>query len=234
MADSTLFNMLVEDLSDAHASKFLRQYAERTNIIYREAESRSYGDEAVHEAFKPYHCGQTRFTLHQSMFLKLAADCNIDWSIDRSPYNGFPTAVVKLGRFFFTDHYGLSSHEITCLSPSLMRQQASEVNLSLVQGSFFEPLFDDRKLRKAESIYANFIHGCRGHGSDFSVYGFMRIAFPCATKALSSQDIHKSLQFVESHSLYDVLASVVQKEAGVKTAQPAISVAVPKLKKLDK
>src|SRR5687768_6870085 len=121
--NSTLFNMLVEDLN----SSFLRQYAQRTNIIYKEAESRSHKDAAVHEAFKAYHYGQTRFTLHQSMFLKLAEDCGVAWHIDYCPQNGFPSAVVQMGRFFFTDHYGATSHEVTCLNASLMRKQNAAV-----------------------------------------------------------------------------------------------------------
>jgi hypothetical protein len=231
--ESTLFNMVVEDLAEARASRFLRRYAQRTNIIYKESESRSFGDEAVHKAYQPYHYGQTRFTLHQSMFLNLAAECGIEWNIARCPQNGFPTAVVKVGRFYFTDHYGSSPHEITCINPSLMRQQASAVNLTLTQGSLFEAPFDDKKLRKAENVYGNFIHGCRGMGSTFSDYGWMRIAFPCATSAISTEEAQRSLRFVENHDLYDVLKSVVEQEnRHAKLVRPKISVATPKLKKL--
>jgi hypothetical protein len=229
--DSTLLSMLVEDLSQAQASKFLKQYAERTNITYREAEAASFGDNSIHEVYKAYHCGHVRFALHQSMFLKLAADCGLDGSISKCPQNGFPSAVVKIGRFYFTDHYSTSSHEIACLSPSLMRQQNAAVNLSLTQGFLFEPSFDDRKLLVADSIYANFIHGCRGHGNDFSIYGFMRIAIPCAVNPANSEDAQRMLRFVESHNLYKVLAAVVEKEEKPK-AVPAIKVATPKLKKL--
>jgi hypothetical protein len=167
------------------------------------------------------------------MFVNLAKECGVDWNIARSPYNGFPTAVVKIGRFYFTDHYGSSAHEITCINPSLMRQQASAVNLSLTQGNLFEA-FDDRKLRKAESIYGNFIHGCRGTGSTFKDYGFVRLAFPCATKAANNEDIEKNLRFIENHNLHDILKSVVERENldREQTAKREITIATPKLKKL--
>jgi hypothetical protein len=230
--NSTLFTMLVDDLGEARASKFLKQYAERTNIIYKEAESRSFGDEAVHDAYKPYHCGQTRFTLHQSMFLKTAADCGIEWNVSRSPFNGFPSAVVTIGRFYFTDHYSPNSHEITCLNPSLMRRQNAEVNLTLTQGSLFAQSFDDGKLVKADNIYANFIHGCRGHGSDFVLYGFIRIAFPCAANPESAADAQRMLYFVESHKLSDVLVAVVTKESETRD-RPKLKLVTPKLKKVE-
>jgi hypothetical protein len=227
---STLLSMLVDDLSSAKASTFLRQYIERTAIIYKEAESRSFRDPAVHDAYKPYQYGQTRFTLHQSMFLKLAEDCGLESEIDRCPQNGFPSAVVKIGRFFFTDHYGVTPQEITCLNSSLMRRQNAEINGSLIQGSLFDPAFDDAKLRKADSIYSNFIHGCRGAGSDFALYGFARIAIPCVSKATNAKEAEETLRFVENHNLYDVLASVVEKENQTKAAQPIIDIAIPRIK----
>ena len=229
-AESTLFSMLVEDLSLAHASTFLKQYARRTAIIYKEAESRSFKDDDIHEAYKSYHYGQTRFTLHQSMFLKVAEECGIEWDIDRCPQNGFPSAVVKVGRFFFTDHYGATPQEITCLNASLMRKQSSLVNNSLIQLKLFEPAFDESKLRNAESIYANFIHGCRGVGNDFNLYGFLRIAIPCVSKAESTKDAERTLRFVENHNLHDVIAKVVEQEGQTKKAQPTIDLAVPKIK----
>jgi hypothetical protein len=115
-----------------------------------------------------------------------------------------------------------------------MRQQASAVNLTLTQGSLFEPSFDDRKLRKAESIYGNLIHGCRGTGSTFSDYGFLRMAFPCATSASNAEDAERNLRFIENHDLYDVLKSVTELEnQHTRAAQKRqISVATPKLKRL--
>lgn len=112
-----------------------------------------------------------------------------------------------------------------------MRQQNAAVNLSLTQGFLFEPSFDDTKLMTADSIYANFIHGCRGHGSDFSIYGFMRIAIPCAVNPTNAEDAQRMLKFVESHSLYKVLAAVVEMEVETKAA-PTVRVATPKLKKV--
>ena len=224
--NSTLFNMLVEDVN----SSFLRQYAQRTNIIYKESERRSFKDEAVHEAYKPYYYGQTRFTLHQSMFLKLADDCGIPWEVEHCPQNGFPSAVVPMGRFFFTDHYGATSHEVTCINASLMRKQNAAINLSIVQPNLFEPAFDDKKLRDADRVYANFIHGCRGVASDFALYGFMRIAVPCVTKEGVERINDRNIVLVENHNLYDVLAAVVERESRSKVAEPVVDLAVPKLK----
>lgn len=224
--NSTLFNMLVEDLN----SSFLRQYAHRSNIIYKEAERRSHKDADVHEAFKAYHFGQTRFTLHQSMFLKLAEDCGVTWDIEYCPQNGFPSAVVQMGRFFFTDHYGATSHEVTCLNASLMRKQNAAINLSIIQPNLFEPAFDEKKLRAADRIYANFIHGCRGVASDFALYGFMRIAVPCLTKDGEDKVSESNVVLVENHNLYDVLAAVVERENRSKAAEPMVDLAVPKLK----
>jgi hypothetical protein len=230
---TTLYSMVVEDLAEARASRFLRRYIQRTDVIYRESESRSFKDAAVYEAYQAYLYGQIRFALHQSMFVNLAEECGVDWNIARSPHNGFPTAVVKVGRFYFTDHYGFSAHEIACINPSLMRQQASAVNLSLTQGNLFEA-FDDSKLQKAESIYGNFIHGCRGTGSTFADFGFVRLAFPCVTKAITVEDAEKSLRFIENHDLHDVLKSVVEIENHNReqTKKREITIATPKLKKL--
>ena len=132
--ETILFNMLVEDLG----SRFLKQFAERTSIIYKEAESRSYRDDAIHDAFKAYHCGHTRFALHQSMFLRLAQECGMKAEIKKCPENGFPIAIVSAGRFFFTDHYATTPDEVSLLDPSLVRQQNASVNLELVQNSLFK------------------------------------------------------------------------------------------------
>lgn len=227
--ETTLFQMLVEDLG----SKFLKQFAERTSIIYKESESRSFGDDAIHDAFKAYHCGHTRFALHQSMFLRLAQECGMKWEIQKCPENGFPIAIVSAGRFFFTDHYATTPDDISLLDPSLVRQQSASVNLELVQNSLFKPAFDDKKLRKtkAESIYANFLHGCRGVGSDFSRYGFVRIAFPCVKGVVKSDDAQLDLVFVENHNLNDVLNKVLEKERLSGEAKPRVDVAIPKIKK---
>ncbi len=229
--ESMLYRMVVDDISQVRASRFLRGYLERSDIIYKVADSLSFGDDAVHEAYAPYHNGQVRFTLHQSMFIKLAEDCKLKWEISRCPQNGFPSAVVRIGRFYFTDHYGTGSHDITCLNPSLMRSQNAEVNLRLTQGSLFEGPFDDRKLRGADNIYGNFIHGCRGTGKDFAVYGFARLAFPCATNAKTAEEAQSKLRFVETHNLYDVLESVVARENQDRSSQRSVRIVVPKIKK---
>jgi hypothetical protein len=164
------------------------------------------------------------------MFLKLAEDCGITWDIEKCPQNGFPSAVVQMGRFYFTDHYGATPEEITCLNASLMRKQNAAINLDMIQPSLFAPAFDDAKLRKADRIYANFIHGCRAIGSDFALYGFLRIAVPCVTNKSDRKDIEQNVILVENHNLYDVLAAVVERENKNKAAEPVVDLAIPKLK----
>lgn len=223
----TLFSMLVEDLN----STFLKQYDYRTGIIYRESESRSFGDEAIHECLKPYYYGQTRFTLHQSMFLKLADDCGLESEIIKSPKNGFPTPAVIVGRFCFTDHYGATAQDTTFIDASLVRQQHAAINLSLIQPNLFEtPQFDDAKLINAERIYANMIHGCSGRGSDFSISGFLRIAFPCVTNPAATDEALLQVQLIKNYDLRDVLAKIIAKEAAAKAARPVVDIAIPKIK----
>ena len=224
--ESTLFQMLVEDLN----STFLQEYSQRTGIIYREAHSRSFGDPAIHDAFKPYYYGQTRFALHQSMFIRVAEDCGLAQRIARSPENGFPTAVVTVGRFFFTDHYGETAQDTTYVDASLVRQQHARINLSLIQPSLFEPRFDDARLVSADHIYANLIHGARGH--DFSASGFLRIAFPCLVESTGGESADQKVRFVENYRLSTVLASILAREAGTTPAvEPRVDTAVPTIRR---
>jgi hypothetical protein len=222
--------MLVEDLSEAKASRFLKDYGKRSAIIYNEAETASK-DDAIQEEFAPYYNGHLLFFLHQTMFIRLAADCKLDWDIVPCKQNGFPIPVVRIGRFHFTDHHGTTSNEVACLNPSMMRSQNSLVNLNLVQRSLFEPPFDPNKLREADDIYGNFIHGCRGGGNAFTAYGFMRIAFPCVADVKNAEEAQKKLRYVENFNLYQVLESVVTRENQNRNfVQPSVRVA-PKIKK---
>jgi hypothetical protein len=228
--ESTLYEMLVEDLSEVKASRFLKGYGERSAIIYNEAETAAK-DEAIYKDFEPYYRGQMLFFLHQTMFVRLAADCKLDWKIVHCKQNNFPIPVVKIGRFHFTDHHGTAFNEIACLNPSMIRSQNSLVNLSLIQRSLFDPPFDPNKLRKADDIYGNFIHGCRGGGSAFAAYGFMRIAFPCVADVKNAEDAQKRLRYVESYDLYRLLDSVLTRENQNRSVvQPSVRVA-PKIKK---
>jgi hypothetical protein len=51
---TTLYSMVVDDLAEAKAASFLRRYIQRTDVIYRESEIRSFKDAAVFEAFQGY------------------------------------------------------------------------------------------------------------------------------------------------------------------------------------
>ncbi len=230
--ESTLYDMLVEDVVEAKSgSRFLKGYGERSAVMYNEAYV-SARDGSVHEDFAPYYEGQLLFYIHQTMFLKLAGDCGLESWIERCEQNGFPSAVVKIGRFHFTNHHGASPYEVKCLSPSLMRAQNSNVNMSLLQGNLFEPPFDNNKLRKANDIYGNFIHGCRGTGNTFSTDGFMQIAFPCAADVENTEDALKKLRYVERYSLYGVINTVTAREnERRRVALPKLRVITAKIKK---
>lgn len=229
--ESTLYAMLVEDLSEAKASRFLKGYAERSNVIYNEAYNAAR-DGSVYKDFGPYFEGQILFFLHQTMFINLAADCGLQWRIDRCEQNGFPSAVVCVGRFHFTSHHGSSPYEVACLNPSLMRAQNSNLNMSLLQGRLFEQPFDVEKLRGADDIYGNFIHGCRGTGQTFATDGFMQVAFPCAENVKTVEEAQKKLRYVERYSLYQLLDSVVAREdQNRRDALPKLRVVTPKIKK---
>jgi len=219
-----LFSMLVEDLG----SVFLRQFAQRTAVTYKESEGRSK-HESVHPAFQSYYYGWTRFTLHQTMLLRLADDCKLSSSIERCPQNGFPTAVVRIGRFFFTTHYGSTPQEILHVNSSVMRKQNAGINESLVQPSLFERRFDESKLRQANNIYANLIHGCRGAAHDFNVCGFLRIAFPCAIPRTQKDISDRSIWFVENYDLNDILARVIERER-IESSRLATTAVAPRLK----
>jgi len=229
--ESTLYAMLIEDLGEATASRFLKGYGERSNVMYSEAYIAAR-DGSVYGDFVPYYEGQLLYYLHQTMFINLAADCGLPWRIQRCEQNGFPTVVVNIGRFHFTNHHGTSPYEITCLNPSLMRAQNSHVNMSLLQGHLWESPFDGRKLRQADDIYGNFIHGCRGTGKTFATDGFMQIAFPCATDVKNVEEAQKKLRYVERFDLYRVLDSVIAREnENRRAASPQLRVVAPKIKK---
>jgi hypothetical protein len=59
--------MLVEDLSQAKTSRFLKGYGQRSDIVYKEAEIIAK-DDAVFKAYIPYFNGQVLFYLHQACF----------------------------------------------------------------------------------------------------------------------------------------------------------------------
>jgi len=229
--ESTIYSMLVEDLSEAKASRLLKGYIDRSNVIYNEA-YRAAREDSVYEEFAPYYEGHVLFFLHQTMFINLARDCDLKWQIKRCEANGFPIAVVYVGRFHFTSHHASSPYEVACLNPSLMRAQNSNVNMSLLQRQLFDAPFDEAKLTKADDIYGNFIHGCRGTGQTFVTDGFTQIAFPIATSVQTTEEAKRRLRYVERYSLYNVIDSVVDRENQIRrVAKPTVLAVAPKIKK---
>ena len=220
-----LFNMVVEAFGSPN---FLRAFSQRIPIIYGESKSRTYDEDLVDEAFHTYHFGQERYTLSQSLFLSVAREFGLGTRIQRCETNGFPIAVVSVGRFDFTLHHGQTRSEINCINTSLIRRQHSAINNELIQPSLFRtPTFNDDKLNDAETIYANIIEGCGGNGISFSEYGFLRIAFPC----LHIKDGKESFVFVENYDLHDVLRVLIENEHRDEEVKPLVDVAIPKIKK---
>ena len=200
-------------------------------MIYNEAYIAAR-DGSVFREYGPYYEGQLLFFLHQTMFINLAVDCGLRWQVTRCEQNGFPSAVVYIGRFHFTSHHGSSPYEATCLNPSLMRAQNSNVNMSLLQPGLFEAPFAADKLEAADDIYGNFIHGCRGTGQTFTTDGFMQVAFPCAANVKNAEDARKRLRYVEAYTLYSLLDDVLAREEEKrKAALPQLRVVAPKIKK---
>lgn len=224
-SNKKLFNMVVEDFGSPN---FLREFSQRMPIIYNESSSRTYGEDLVDEAFYTYHFGQERYTLSQSWFLSAAREAGLNTRIDRCESNGFPIAVVSVGRFDFTLHHGLTRSEINCINTSLIRRQNSAINNELIQPSLFRtPSFDDDKLSGAERIYANIIEGCGGNGVSFNEYGFLRIAFPC----LEMKNGKESFVLAENYDFYDILKVLIENERRNEEAKPMVNVAIPTIKK---
>src|ERR1700674_4380856 len=142
--ESTLYTMFVEDLVEANGSRLLKGYGERSDVIYNEAFVAAR-DGSVYKDFAPYYEGQVLYYFHQTMFINLAEDCGLKWSIKRCEQNGFPSAVVKMGRFHFTNHHATSPYDVACLNPSLMRAQNSNINMSLRQMDLYDAPFDANK-----------------------------------------------------------------------------------------
>jgi hypothetical protein len=217
--------MVVEDFGNP---SFLRELSQRIPIIYNESVSRTYNEDLIDEAFHTYHFGQERYTLSQSLFLSVARESGLEARIQRCETNGFPIAVVSVGRFDFTLHHGQTRSEINCINTSLIRRQHSAINNELIQPSLFKtPTFADDKLSEAENIYANIIEGCGGNGVSFNEYGFLRIAFPC----LKIKNGKESFVFVENYDLYEVLRVLIENERRDEESKPLVDVAIPTIKK---
>lgn len=227
---SELFGMLVEDFGNP---KFLREFSQRMPIIYSESASRSTSDDLVSEPFKKYYFGHSRYILSQSVFVDIAEDSGIDYKINRCDSNGFPIALVSVGRFHFSLHYGNTPTEIACVKTSLIRKQHAAINNGLVQPSFFGDGadFNPTQLSQAKDIYANIIHGCRGKADSFDTNGFLRIAVPCLK---SNGKGSKKFIFVENVNLFDVLQVLIDRdnENQDQQAQPMPNTAMPKIRKI--
>lgn len=222
LKQTLLQRMLSEDLD----SRFLKLLSGRMPIIFEESVSRSVKDDFVDEALKPYYFAQTRYTFVQSLFLRIGRESGHKAAIVRCEQNGFPIPTVQIGRFRFTTHHNLEPEETSVINSSLVRKQNALINDEIVQPKLFGSTFNEERLAVARDIYANIIFGCQGKGTDFTNYGFLRIAIPYLKK-VNSKD---RLYYAESHDLNDILQMVIEKERKTKQQKPMVNVAAPKLK----
>lgn len=220
---TVLQKMLADDLD----SRFLKMFSGRMPVIYEESISRSVkDDDYVDEALKPYYFGQTRYTLVQSLFLKVGRECGHKAIAVKCEQNGFPIPVVKVGRFHFTTHYNSDPQDMSVINASLVRKQNSIINDEIVQPKLFGSSFNEERLVAARNIYANIIFGCQAKGLDWVNYGFLRIAVPYLKK-VNKKD---KLFYAESHDFNGILQMVVEREKNTKQQKPMVNVAIPKLK----
>jgi hypothetical protein len=218
-------------LSDDFDSRFLRELIRRLPGIYREAETRSVNDMDVHDSLKRYAFCQSRYVLAQSMFIKIGSDSGYDTKIHNCEANGFPIAIVKIGRFFFTLHHSSQADEDVVLGSSLIRQQCSVINYSLIQPGLFDQL-DDSELVSAQRIYGNLIFGTRAGTTDFRQYGFLQIAVPFVKSVQNKKGVMTDrLFYAEKCDLNIILGMVVQREAASRKIQPQLKPAMPTIKK---
>ena len=219
--------MLSNDLS----SVFMKEFARRLPVVYREVEGRSVSDESVDVALKPYLFWQTRYALVQSLFIGVARECGLSDKVLKCEANGFPILTVTVGRFTFTLHHSSKSEEMAVLNSSLIRQQHAAVNHQFIQPNMFEPQFDKAKLNNADRIFANIIFGCRGNAADWDRYGFLRIAVPYVKKMANKRgNLIYKLRYAELCDYNEILSMVIDREQSV-AKRPDIKVVVPKVKR---
>jgi hypothetical protein len=231
---SELFNMLVEDFGTA---VFLREFTQRLPIIYSESYNRSYDDSLISNPFQKLYFGHSRYFLSQSLFWEVAQNTKTKSKIDYCESNGFPIVSVFKNRFRFTLHFGVSINEPSLQNASLVRKQNSMINSELVQPSLFsnEADFEYTKLRDAEAIYANIIHGCGGNGKSFADNGYIRIAIPyIKTIEKNNGKTQEKFMFVENVNLLDVLQVLIERDNKDQqnAAQPTTNIAMPKIRNI--
>lgn len=218
-----LLQMLTDDLS----SQVLSEFGRRLPTVHQEAKSRSIDDEIVDEALKSYCFGQTRYTLVQSLFLSVGRECGHDVEVVRCEANGFPIAVMSIGRFHFTVHHGFSGDENRAINSSLIRKQHSTINGEILQPRLFGCTFDEARLRAADNMYANIVYGCRGGASDFATHGFVQIAIPYLRTVRGTERLFYAAWF----DYAEVLRLVQDRERGDAAQRRIINVASPRLRR---
>lgn len=225
----TTNEIFAETLLDSFDSpKFFRALAQGTEIDYNEARSTSLDEDMIAEELKRYKFGHDRYFLSQSRFIRCARQSGLAVKVKRCPQNDYPIFVVEAKPFSFTFHYGAKPSEITYQNISLVRRQNTAINSEIVQPSLFsKPSFDLDKLKDAEEIYANIIHGCGGNGLNFAENGFLRIAIP-TIKLTGGKE---SFIFVSDVNLFDILQSLEEREATQTQAVPMVDTAMPRVKK---
>lgn len=209
-------------------SKFMMSFARRMPNVYRESKSRSIDDNDVHPALKSHYFGHTRYTLAQSLFLSVGHECGYHARAEKCESNGFPIAVVTVGKFRFTVNHSDSSEGQRVPHASIVRQQTTLLNDDYMQPrlpGLPAPQFDAEKLADAKVIVAEIIYGCPT--SDFAAHGFLRIGIPVIRK-VKDKDV---LFYAASYRYDDVLQRIKDREKAEMDQKRIINVAMPKLKK---
>lgn len=221
---------ILEMLSEGLGSRFMMDFARKIPNIYQESKSRSIDDDDVDMSLKSYYFGHTRYTLIQSLFLSVGRECGYDARAVPCESNGFPIAVVTIGRFRFTVNHGDSSDEQKVAHASLIRKQNSAINDEYMKPrlpGLPAPQFDAEKLWAATNIVAEIIYGCPTGVSDFSAHGFLRIAVPALRKVRDKEVVFHAA----SYRYAEVLQTVRDREKAEMDRKRIINVAKPKLKK---
>jgi hypothetical protein len=207
--------------------KFLRLIAQGTEIDYNESRSSAFDDKTIVDPLRRYKFGMDNYFLSQSRFVDSANKAGLEVKTHRCK-NDYPIFVVYAGQFSFTFHHGARPHEISHQSISMVRRQHTTVNAEIVQPNLYStPDFDLDKLREADNVYANIIHGCGGNGLNFAENGYLQIAVPC----LKLADGKESFIFVSEVNLFDILQTLEDRESAKTQAAPMIDIAIPRIRK---
>lgn len=212
-AKDSLFEMLVETVPFS----FVKNLVQKTPLIYNEAFVSSYEDPRWDESEAFTLLGHLRRALFEKMFRQEAINAGLIVGVENNRIGSCPFTIIKAGNFLLTASYSHSESQM--LQSAIFRKQYARVN-EMVENPFLPfAEIDAVRLRDADGIYANLLHGSASK-KDFRSVGFMRIAIP-------SSD---GTTYVENIDLFEILR-VMQQRASTNQEVVLVDIAKPKLKK---